>query len=71
FDLTTGKNIEKALGNLSGTSTSYLKSNRNQKNQSSIKTIPRISNWFEWSWPIEELVQSEPTVGEHLEVSSK
>ncbi|CAG8775866.1 764_t:CDS:2, partial [Racocetra persica] len=49
FDLTTGEDIEKALGNLSGISTSYLKSNRNQRNQSGIKTIPGISNWFEWS----------------------
>ena len=100
FDLTTGEDIEKALDGLSGTSTAYLKPNRNQRNQSNVKTIPGISNWFEWSWPIEgslagcvcardlpgfgetkifsmnkftktELVQPEPTVGEHSEVTSK
>src|SRR5271163_4179026 len=45
--------IEKALDGLSGTSTAYLKPNRNQRNQSNVKTIPGISNWFEWSWPVE------------------
>ncbi|KAF0550260.1 hypothetical protein F8M41_024686 [Gigaspora margarita] len=78
----------------------YLKPNRNQRNLSNIKTIPGISNWFKWSWPIEgslagyvcacdlpgfgeiknfsmskftktELIQPEPTVGEHSKVSSK
>ncbi|CAG8711573.1 14023_t:CDS:2, partial [Racocetra fulgida] len=34
FDLTTGEDIEKALGNLSDTSTAYLKPNCNQRNQS-------------------------------------
>ncbi len=53
FDLTTGEDIEKALDGLSGTSTAYLKPNRNQRNQSNVKTISGISNWFEWSWPVE------------------
>jgi len=98
FDLTTGEDIEKALDGLSGTSTAYLKPNRNQRSQSNVKTIPGISNWFEWTWPIElagcvcardlpdfgdikifsmskfiktELVQPEPMVGKHSEVTSK
>jgi len=53
FDLTTGEDIEKALDGLSDTSTAYLKLNRNQRNQSNVKTISGISNWFEWSWPVE------------------
>jgi hypothetical protein len=40
------------LDGLSGTSIAYLKPNRNKRNQSNVKTIPGISNWFEWSWPI-------------------
>jgi hypothetical protein len=27
-----------------------LKPNREQRNQSNVKAIPGISNWFEWSW---------------------
>ncbi|GBC02477.1 hypothetical protein RclHR1_04640020 [Rhizophagus clarus] len=38
---------------LSGTSTAYLKPNHDQRSQSNVKTIPGISNWFEWSWPTE------------------
>lgn len=53
FDLSTGEDIERALDGLSGTSTAYLKPNRDQRNQSNVKTIPGISNWFEWSWPTE------------------
>ncbi|PKK62153.1 hypothetical protein RhiirC2_790779 [Rhizophagus irregularis] len=45
--------IEKALDGLSGTAIAYLKPNRDQKSQSNVKTIPGISNWFEWSWPTE------------------
>ncbi|UZO25182.1 uncharacterized protein OCT59_017462 [Rhizophagus irregularis] len=53
FDLTTGEDIEKALDGLSGTAIAYLKPNRDQRSQSNVKTIPGISNWFEWSWPTE------------------
>ncbi|RHZ61185.1 hypothetical protein Glove_349g83 [Diversispora epigaea] len=53
FDLNSGEDIEKALNGLSGTSTAYLKPNRQVRNQSNVKTIPGISNWFEWSWPTE------------------
>ncbi|CAB4485259.1 unnamed protein product [Rhizophagus irregularis] len=53
FDLTTGEDIEKALDGLSGTAIAYLKPNCDQRSQSNVKTIPGISNWFEWSWPME------------------
>jgi hypothetical protein len=46
FDLSTGEDIEKALDGLSGTSTAYLKPNCDQRNQSNVKTIPGIFNWF-------------------------
>ncbi|RHZ50886.1 hypothetical protein Glove_490g73 [Diversispora epigaea] len=55
FDLNSGEDIEKVLNGLSGTSTAYLKPNRQVRNQSNVKTIPGISNWFEWSWPTEGL----------------
>jgi hypothetical protein len=77
-----------------------LKPDHVKRNQSNVKTIPGISNWFEWSWPTEgplagyicardlpdfgkinkfsinkfiktELVQPEPTVGKHSEITSK
>ncbi|GBB90470.1 hypothetical protein RclHR1_17450001 [Rhizophagus clarus] len=41
------------MNGLSGISTAYLKPNRDQRSQSNVKTIPGISNWFEWSWPTE------------------
>ncbi|RHZ80994.1 hypothetical protein Glove_130g138 [Diversispora epigaea] len=62
--LTNGEDIEKALHNLSGTSVSHIEPDRdinklteqdnvpiNLENKKS-KTIPGISKWFEWTWPI-------------------
>ncbi|CAG8740474.1 539_t:CDS:2 [Dentiscutata erythropus] len=37
-----------------GTSTAHIQPNRKNRKKNNIKTILEISNYFEWSWPIEK-----------------
>ncbi|RGB25618.1 hypothetical protein C1646_771470 [Rhizophagus diaphanus] len=63
-ELTLGQDIEKAIEELSGTSVAQIEPNQNKNNENMIlkkscnanykktKTIPDISKWFVWDWPI-------------------
>ncbi|RHZ82305.1 hypothetical protein Glove_109g252 [Diversispora epigaea] len=62
-ELTSGKDIEKAIEKLSGTSVAQIEPNRDKNNDDDnieeqcnsnkkTKTIPGISKWFAWDWPI-------------------
>ncbi|RHZ76368.1 hypothetical protein Glove_198g95 [Diversispora epigaea] len=62
-ELTSGKDIEKAIEKLSGTSVAQIEPNRDKNNDDNnieeqcnsnkkTKTIPGISKWFAWDWPI-------------------
>ncbi|CAG8788812.1 30902_t:CDS:2, partial [Racocetra persica] len=53
FDVTTSEDIEKAIRNLSRTSTTHIQPNRKNRKKSNIKTILEISNYSEWTWPVE------------------
>ncbi|CAG8734333.1 14142_t:CDS:2, partial [Cetraspora pellucida] len=47
------EDIEKAMQNLSRTSTAHIQLNCKNRKKSNIKTILGISNYLEWIWPIE------------------
>ncbi|RHZ79687.1 hypothetical protein Glove_142g19 [Diversispora epigaea] len=62
-ELTSGKDIEKAIKQLSGISVVQIESNRDKNNDDNTeeqcnfsnkktKTIPDISKWFAWNWSI-------------------
>ncbi|PKY53385.1 hypothetical protein RhiirA4_425975 [Rhizophagus irregularis] len=62
-ELTSGQDIERAIEELSGTSVAQIEPNRNKNNNMILekscnannkktKTIPGISKWFVWDWPI-------------------
>jgi hypothetical protein len=46
-----GEDIVEAIKNLRGTSVANLEPNR--KKSGKIKSLPGISNWFEWRWPVD------------------
>ncbi len=46
-----GTDIENAIKNIWRTNVAHLQPNR--KEQTSVKMLARISNWFEWKWPNE------------------
>ncbi|CAJ0836160.1 11_t:CDS:2, partial [Entrophospora sp. SA101] len=54
-EIQEGKDITSAIENVAGTSVAHIEPNRvrDKKEKEKSMTIPGISNWFEWSWPIE------------------
>ncbi|PKB97337.1 hypothetical protein RhiirA5_431840 [Rhizophagus irregularis] len=85
-ELTSGQDIERAIEELSGTSVAQIEPNRNKNNNMILekscnannkktKTIPGISKWFVWDWPITGeaagyvRVKSLPNIGEWTEFS--
>jgi len=53
FEVEKGEDIQEALKNLKGTSTAHLILNRQQQKERKVRTLPGISNWSEWRWPVE------------------
>ncbi|PKY24027.1 hypothetical protein RhiirB3_507443 [Rhizophagus irregularis] len=86
-ELTSGQDIERAIEELSGTSVAQIEPNRNKNNENMVlekscntnykktKTIPGISKWFVWDWPITEeaagyvRAKSLPNIGKWTEFS--
>ncbi|CAB4421316.1 unnamed protein product [Rhizophagus irregularis] len=55
-EIQEGNDITLAIKNIAGTSVAHIEPNRikeNKKGKAKSTTIPGISNWFEWTWPIE------------------
>ncbi|GET57671.1 hypothetical protein GLOIN_2v1535567 [Rhizophagus irregularis DAOM 181602=DAOM 197198] len=81
------QDIERAIEELSGTSVAQIEPNRNKNNENMVlekscntnykktKTIPGISKWFVWDWPITEeaagyvRAKSLPNIGKWTEFS--
>ncbi|PKB98468.1 hypothetical protein RhiirA5_431343, partial [Rhizophagus irregularis] len=52
-EIQEGSDITSAIKNIAGTSVAHIEPNQIKENKGKSMTIPGISNWFEWTWPIE------------------
>ncbi|GES96300.1 hypothetical protein GLOIN_2v1880126 [Rhizophagus clarus] len=52
-EIQEGNDITAAIKNIAGTSVAHIEPNRTKESKGKSMTIPGISNWFEWTWPIE------------------
>ena len=52
YDVTEGEHIVTAVKDICGTSVANIEPNRNYEKKKK-PTLPGISNWFEFRWPIE------------------
>ena len=73
-DIADGSDIENAIKDLRGTTVCQIEPNR-EIAKGKISTLPGISNWFEWQWPIEGpfsgyiLARALPNIGEWTKFS--
>lgn len=55
FEIRNGENIQEAIEDIAGIRVAHLEPDRDNENKGNkVKTIPGISNYFEWRWPEEE-----------------
>ncbi|GBC43995.2 hypothetical protein GLOIN_2v1884984 [Rhizophagus irregularis DAOM 181602=DAOM 197198] len=55
FEIRNGENIQEAIEDIAGIRVAHLEPDRDNENkENKVKTIPGISNYFEWRWPEEE-----------------
>ncbi|UZO19770.1 uncharacterized protein OCT59_011041 [Rhizophagus irregularis] len=55
FEIRNGENIQEAIEDIAGIRIAHLEPDRDNENKKNkVKTIPGISNYFEWRWPEEE-----------------